>query len=574
MPTSAMENSEHFASVFSTCSQQQAALKAEERSSVTVFENVQPDEEIVGFTNEQIREWLYGGGSPFSKTITGPRLASRSRSISLGSERMRNQMPSSKSDEEVGATSDEIKRSILGGKLPRVDPKQWKLTEKNTKFFIGSASRQEAEEELQTLGTASFLLYEEAPDVLVFLYFSQRRFFHRFPVRRCRIVRPRVEQTEWWSSRENFALFPRDALFEDLNDLIDFYAGAIADGKNKDTTVDPFQKACAEFEGLESCKIYKMIHGRCCGGRFHKNVRRNQKWTTLAMRLYWRLLTNFVRNYRKIVARRYHSSHTFFGLRLHVARPTAMLMFSSGLSLRQVECRSPTPANETLDCEEDFEGWEPMVQEEYLRVYRRKINAATNIYEYRCEGTYFDITPRSFIDAQNNVEYRRKWDSNVISLEILNSHPQSGTQVIRWIAKFPFPMYAREYVYFRQQLVDHDNKTIMVTNRALDEADYPASKMYVRVKLYRSSLVVRAHVDFDQSGFDYTLTYCDNPEANIPSTAYNWIVNQGGPIFLNQVYNAAKDLEMTRPRVEYHQGVRSSSETVLSGEEEELCQQT
>ncbi|KAK0406231.1 hypothetical protein QR680_018447 [Steinernema hermaphroditum] len=274
MPTSAMENSEHFASVFSTCSQQQAALKAEERSSVTVFENVQPDEEIVGFTNEQIREWLYGGGSPFSKTITGPRLASRSRSISLGSERMRNQMPSSKSDEEVGATSDEIKRSILGGKLPRVDPKQWKLTEKNTKFFIGSASRQEAEEELQTLGTASFLLYEEAPDVLVFLYFSQRRFFHRFPVRRCRIVRPRVEQTEWWSSRENFALFPRDALFEDLNDLIDFYAGAIADGKNKDTTVDPFQKACAEFEGLESCKIYKMIHGRCCGGRFHKNVRR------------------------------------------------------------------------------------------------------------------------------------------------------------------------------------------------------------------------------------------------------------------------------------------------------------
>lgn len=50
---------------------------------------------------------------------------------------------------------------------------------------------------------------------------------------------------------------------------------------------------------------------------------------------------------------------------------------------------------------------------------------------------------------------------------------------------------------------------------------------------------------FFQNGLDYVLTYHDDPQANIPTYAYNWIVNRGGPYFLKQVHVAAKKLEKT-----------------------------
>lgn len=39
------------------------------------------------------------------------------------------------------------------------------------------------------------------------------------------------------------------------------------------------------------------------------------------------------------------------------------------------------------------------------------------------------------------------------------------------------------------------------------------------------------------------MTYYDDPQANIPTVAYSWIVNRGGPYFLKQVHQAAKKLE-------------------------------
>lgn len=60
-------------------------------------------------------------------------------------------------------------------------------------------------------------------------------------------------------------------------------------------------------------------------------------------------------------------------------------------------------------------------------------------------------------------------------------------------------------------------------------------KKYVRVETYRSVMVVRAHKTFDCKGFDYILSYYDNPESNIPKYAYNWLVNCGGPYYLHQV---------------------------------------
>ena len=44
--------------------------------------------------------------------------------------------------------------------------------------------------------------------------------------------------------------------------------------------------------------------------------------------------------------------------------------------------------------------WETLVEEKDLRVYRRRLPGMREVYEYRCSGTYYDISPRNFVDAQ------------------------------------------------------------------------------------------------------------------------------------------------------------------------------
>lgn len=62
-----------------------------------------------------------------------------------------------------------------------------------------------------------------------------------------------------------------------------------------------------------------------------------------------------------------------------------------------------------------------------------------------------DISARDFVDAQIDLEYRQKWDSNVLKLELLYSDEETDSQVVRWIAKFPYPMYPREYIFVRRR---------------------------------------------------------------------------------------------------------------------------
>lgn len=38
---------------------------------------------------------------------------------------------------------------------------------------------------------------------------------------------------------------------------------------------------------------------------------------------------------------------------------------------------------------------------------------------------------------QLDLEYRKKWDSMVVSLDVVESDEDSGSEVVRWISKFP-----------------------------------------------------------------------------------------------------------------------------------------
>jgi hypothetical protein len=188
----------------------------------------------------------------------------------------------------------------------------------------------------------------------------------------------------------------------------------------------------------------------------------------------------------------------------------------------------------------DEDGWELLIEREDFKMWRRPLEGHDYLCEYKCAGTYHDVSPAAFFVAQMDLEYRKEWDHNVIKLDVIDKDTD-GSEVVHWITHFPYPMHPREYVYVRRAAVDEGRGTMALVSRAVDHPHHTPSD-HVKVTLYSSRMVIRSHRDFKHHGFDYVLTYCDDPQSPIPTPCYKWLVKYGVPGFVDKVYCAAKAL--------------------------------
>ncbi|AWP15176.1 putative stAR-related lipid transfer protein 7 mitochondrial [Scophthalmus maximus] len=190
--------------------------------------------------------------------------------------------------------------------------------------------------------------------------------------------------------------------------------------------------------------------------------------------------------------------------------------------------------------------WEVVMEKSDFRVWKRPI-PNSHLYEYRVLGSYNDVTPRQFFNVQLDTEYRKKWDSLVIKLEVVDRDVNTGSEVVHWATQFPYPMYSRDYVYVRRYDVDVDDNLMILVSRAVQHPRVPETQAYVRVHSYQSKMVIRPHKSFDENGFDYLLTYSDDPQTAFPRYCVSWMVSSGMPDFLQKLHTAAlraKNLEV------------------------------
>ncbi|XP_077161867.1 stAR-related lipid transfer protein 7, mitochondrial [Paroedura picta] len=190
----------------------------------------------------------------------------------------------------------------------------------------------------------------------------------------------------------------------------------------------------------------------------------------------------------------------------------------------------------TSDPEE--QRWEMVMDKKHFKLWRRPI-AGSHLYQYRVFGTYTDVTPRQFFNVQLDTEYRKKWDSLVIKLEVVERDKDTGSEVVHWVTHFPYPMYSRDYVYVRRYSVDLENNLMVLVSRAVEHPNVPENPDFVRVRTYESQMVIRPHKTFDENGFDYLLTYSDNPQTVFPRYCVSWMVSSGMPDFLEKLHLAA-----------------------------------
>ena len=59
------------------------------------------------------------------------------------------------------------------------------------------------------------------------------------------------------------------------------------------------------------------------------------------------------------------------------------------------------------------------------------------------------------------------------------------------------------------------------TAKSVDHPDYPPTSDYVRVGRYTSRMVIKPHRSFDEKGFDYVMSYFDDPQLYVPYWAVN-----------------------------------------------------
>ncbi|XP_004704421.1 stAR-related lipid transfer protein 7, mitochondrial [Echinops telfairi] len=214
-----------------------------------------------------------------------------------------------------------------------------------------------------------------------------------------------------------------------------------------------------------------------------------------------------------------------------------------------VEHHSPEPKPQTEGTEDSAgkeQPWEMVMDKKHFKLWRRPI-IGTHLYQYRVFGTYTDVTPRQFFNVQLDTEYRKKWDALVIKLEVIERDVVSGSEVLHWVTHFPYPMYSRDYVYVRRYSVDPENNVMVLVSRAVEHPSVPESPEFVRVRSYESQMVIRPHKSFDENGFDYLLTYSDNPQTVFPRYCVSWMVSSGMPDFLEKLHTAtlkAKNMEI------------------------------
>jgi len=194
-----------------------------------------------------------------------------------------------------------------------------------------------------------------------------------------------------------------------------------------------------------------------------------------------------------------------------------------------------------------LDAWEKVIDKAHLTAWRKPV-PNSYLYEYKVYGSYDDLPARAFYTAQVDLEFRKKWDKLVISLDVVDQEKESDTELVQWIMHFPYPMYSREYLYVRRCKIDTEKKLMIIINRSVDHPSYPVDKNYVRVDTYMSKMVIRPHTSFDENGFDYVLSYFDDPKSSFPSLAYNWMASTGVPDFVDKVHTAAMHLHERRNR--------------------------
>jgi hypothetical protein len=146
--------------------------------------------------------------------------------------------------------------------------------------------------------------------------------------------------------------------------------------------------------------------------------------------------------------------------------------------------------------------WDLFSEVSNFKVYRRSV-PNNSLKEYKVLGSYPDLPTRYLLRAYTDLDYRKSWDSNMISWRALPNHR------LHFTAKFPWPLYPRDYVYeLRTQ--EFAEGVVCVNGKSVFDEATPERSGTVRVDDFRQDVVIQPTED--GRGCNVWFGYYDNPK--------------------------------------------------------------
>ncbi|XP_071949016.1 stAR-related lipid transfer protein 7, mitochondrial-like [Antedon mediterranea] len=190
-----------------------------------------------------------------------------------------------------------------------------------------------------------------------------------------------------------------------------------------------------------------------------------------------------------------------------------------------------------------FASWETVINRDHLKAWRKQLGNS-HLYEYKIFCRFFDISAKDFFHVQWDLDYRRKWDKLAVKLELVNKEAQNS-DIVHWVLRYPYPMYNRDYVYRRRYIVDQQRNVVVIFNKSTDDDRVPENSSIVRVSAYYSHMIIKPHLTMEENGFDFIMTYHDDPRTNFPPSCINWMSSTGVPDYVEKLHQATQKLNTT-----------------------------
>ncbi|KAK6296467.1 START domain-containing protein 10-like [Coregonus clupeaformis] len=164
------------------------------------------------------------------------------------------------------------------------------------------------------------------------------------------------------------------------------------------------------------------------------------------------------------------------------------------------------------------EGWSLTYNKTGMTVWTQTIagDEEKSIHKIKCRMACKDVSSETMYDVLHDIEYRRKWDANVIeTFDIGKLTVNADVGYYSW--KCPKPLRNRDVITLRSWLPMGSDYIIM--NYSVKHAKYPPKKDMVRAVSIQTGYLIQSH------GPNHcTLTYLAHvdPKGSLPK----WVVNK------------------------------------------------
>lgn len=150
----------------------------------------------------------------------------------------------------------------------------------------------------------------------------------------------------------------------------------------------------------------------------------------------------------------------------------------------------------------DVFSWDLFSEVKNFKVYRRSVPNSP-LKEYKVLGTYSDLPPRYLMRAYTDLDFRKSWDSSMLGWKALQNNR------LHYSAKFPWPLYPRDYVY-EMKVQELKDGVVCINGKSVQDESTPEKSGVVRVDDFRQDVVIQPTED--GKGCNIWFGYYDNPK--------------------------------------------------------------